>query len=194
MIEHKYESITGFLNYTPFYKEAVEKAKDGDLLVEIGCFLGKSTSFMATEIANSGKELTFHTMDLWEYDCYSQPEKDWFNGSPEKQLYHTPLGCFVANIDNVKEYVTSFRGDSKKIVENYEDDSIDFLFIDGDHSSEGFKKDLELWYPKVKHGGVFSGHDFDHPDIRFRVKEFFKEPIEELDQYQPWTLWRIIKK
>lgn len=192
-MEHTYEKITGFLNYTPFYKEAVENGKDGDLFVEIGCFIGKSTSYLATEIANSGKKIEFHTMDLWDYEMYSGPEKIWYDESPEKKLYDDPLECFKHNIENVKDYVWYFKGDSKKLVENYADNSIDFLFIDGDHSPDGFRKDLELWYPKIKNGCVFSGHDYDHPGIRGNVQEFFKEPIVDLDIYQPWTLWKVIK-
>ena len=192
-MEHKYKDITGFLNYEPFYKEAVENGKDGDLFVEIGCFIGKSTSYLATEIANSGKKIEFHTMDLWDYEMYSGPEKIWYDESPEKKLYDDPLKCFKHNIKNVKKYVQYFKGDSKKLVENYADNSIDFLFIDGDHSPDGFRKDLELWYPKIKNGCVFAGHDYDHPGIRGNVQEFFKESVEDLDIYQPWTLWKVIK-
>lgn len=193
-MEHTYQNITGFLNYTPFYKEAVINGKDGDLFVEIGCFIGKSTNFLATEIANSGKKIEFHTMDLWDYEMYSEPEKIWFDRSPERQKFETPIECFEYNIKNIKQYVKYFKGDSKKLVENYVDNSIDFLFIDGDHSPDGFRKDLELWYPKVKNGGVFSGHDYEHPGIRGNVQEFFKEPIEDLNQYIPWNLWKVVKE
>lgn len=39
-------------------------------------------------------------------------------------------------------------------------DNLDFIYIDGDHSYEGVKKDIELYWPKVRKGGVFGGHDF----------------------------------
>lgn len=192
-MKHFFEEITGFLNYKEFYQEAVKSAQDRALFVEIGCFLGKSTSFMGVEIANCNKRIEFHTIDLFDYEMYSEPEKIWYNNSKECKKFKTPFEIFKNNIKPVSSYVNHFKGDSKKLVENYEDNSIDFLFIDGDHSAEGFKKDLELWYPKVKDGGVFAGHDYDHPDIRANVKEFFKEDIEDLDVYQPWTLWKVTK-
>jgi cephalosporin hydroxylase len=43
---------------------------------------------------------------------------------------------------------------------------VDFLFIDGDHSYEGVKRDFELWSPLVRSGGIIAFHDMkpDHPD------------------------------
>jgi cephalosporin hydroxylase len=43
---------------------------------------------------------------------------------------------------------------------------VDFLFIDGDHSFEGVKRDFELWSPLVRSGGLIALHDMkpDHPD------------------------------
>jgi hypothetical protein len=193
-LEHFCENITGFLNYKPFYEQTVRNAKCGDLFVEIGCFLGKSTSFMAVEIANSGKKIEFHTMDLFDYNLYSGPEKIWYDNSAEVKRIKDPFEIFKENIKSVKDYVKSFKGDSKNLVENYKDESIDFIFIDGDHSAKGFRKDLELWYPKVKKGGVFSGHDYEHPEIRPEVQKFFKEEIEDLNQYIPWNLWKVIKE
>ena len=38
--------------------------------------------------------------------------------------------------------------------------SADFVFIDGDHSYEGCRADIEAWWPRVKAGGVLSGHDY----------------------------------
>ena len=38
-------------------------------------------------------------------------------------------------------------------------DTLDFVYIDGDHSYEAVKRDLEMWYPKIRKGGVLCGHD-----------------------------------
>jgi len=39
-------------------------------------------------------------------------------------------------------------------------DNLDFVYIDGNHDYEFVKKDIELYYPKVKKNGVIGGHDF----------------------------------
>lgn len=54
---------------------------------------------------------------------------------------------------------------------------LDMVYLDADHSYEGYKEDLNLWWNKVKAGGVFSGRDYghqSHPGVTQAVDEFFK--------------------
>ena len=44
-------------------------------------------------------------------------------------------------------------------------DDIDFIYIDGNHEYTYVKNDLELYYKKVKRGGVMGGHDFNSKNI-----------------------------
>lgn len=44
-----------------------------------------------------------------------------------------------------------------------EDGSLDIVFIDGDHTYEGCKADIEAWFPKIRDGGWIAGHDYAHP-------------------------------
>lgn len=46
-----------------------------------------------------------------------------------------------------------------KAKEIFDNKQIDFLFIDGDHSYNGVKKDYEMYSPLVKPGGIISFHD-----------------------------------
>jgi len=52
------------------------------------------------------------------------------------------------------------KGFSKDVSETFSDDSLDFVYIDAAHSEKSCFEDLCLWWPKVKVGGVFSGHDY----------------------------------
>jgi predicted O-methyltransferase YrrM len=40
-------------------------------------------------------------------------------------------------------------------------DDLDFVYIDGNHNYEFVKKDVELYYPKIKEGGILGGHNFE---------------------------------
>jgi len=58
------------------------------------------------------------------------------------------------------------------------DNSLDFLYIDADHSYEGTKTDINAWYPKVRVGGVVAGHDYKNRAY-CRVKKYIDEFIKE---------------
>lgn len=52
---------------------------------------------------------------------------------------------------------------------------LDLVFIDGDHSFEGCRADLETWWPHVKNGGMILVHDADtesFPGVKLAIHEF----------------------
>jgi predicted O-methyltransferase YrrM len=57
---------------------------------------------------------------------------------------------------------------------------VDFLFIDGDHSYEGAKRDFELWSPLVRSGGLVAFHD-TKPDAPFGTPRLFAELRERFE-------------
>ena len=66
----------------------------------------------------------------------------------------------------------------EKVREVLGEKEIDFLFIDGDHSYEGVKKDFEMYGALVRKGGMIAFHDivpFDEPSIDGGVSRFWKE-------------------
>lgn len=78
-------------------------------------------------------------------------------------------------------------------VSNIADESLDFCYIDGDHSYEGVKRDIELYYPKLKWGGVLGGHDFSGTFLGVirAVLEF--ESMNDLCVCTSLTDWWAIK-
>ena len=66
-----------------------------------------------------------------------------------------------------------YQGDSVEIAQDFKN-KIDVLFIDGDHSYAGCKRDIEVWYPHMKEGGVMLFHDGDEssPGVVRAVAEF----------------------
>jgi len=53
------------------------------------------------------------------------------------------------------------RMNSEKASEIIAPESLDLIFLDAQHEYEGIKKDIECWLPKVKKGGIISGHDYN---------------------------------
>ena len=52
------------------------------------------------------------------------------------------------------------RSESADAAHLLKDVGLDFVYIDATHSYEAVKRDIELWWPLVKRGGVLAGHDY----------------------------------
>lgn len=64
----------------------------------------------------------------------------------------------------VRDYpqAVMIRDYSVKAADQIQDESLDWVFIDANHAFDAVTADLNAWFPKVKRGGLFSGHDFQH--------------------------------
>lgn len=115
-------------------------------------------------------------------------------------------------IQNLSQYKESelIREYSNVAAFGFKDASLDFIFIDGDHTYEGVMNDLTLWWPKLKVGGIMSGHDYwdmemdcgDNIISTFKVKsavdDFAKEhnvkvqTVKE-ESLEDWYSWFFLK-
>lgn len=73
------------------------------------------------------------------------------------------------------------------------EDNLDFVYLDGNHRYEYIKKDIELYYPKVKSGGMLAGHDYknNEPGVILAVKESLTELGIETFRQSNWDWWII---
>ena len=67
-------------------------------------------------------------------------------------------------------------------------ENVDFVYIDGNHRYEYVKKDIELYWPKIKIGGVLAGHDFKSGEdgVRKAVKEYFGGRYTHIERSWDW--------
>ncbi|MGC8981860.1 MAG: class I SAM-dependent methyltransferase [Minisyncoccia bacterium] len=106
------------------------------------------------------------------------PEEPFGGGYPEWKI---PIYQAFKK-ENQKLYL--IREDShkqetlEKVKEILNGNQLDFLFIDGDHSYEGVKKDFEMYSPLVKKGGIIAFHDITPkgiPELTGGVPKFWQE-------------------
>lgn len=71
--------------------------------------------------------------------------------------------------------VIFFEEDSNEASKKIKDSELDFVFLDSYTSYEQVCNDLRVWYPKVKKGGLFSGHDYHHFDVKRAIYYFTDE-------------------
>ena len=78
------------------------------------------------------------------------------------------------------------RGDSSSVGKNYPGGEISLLFIDGDHTYEGCKKDINAWLPHLKKGGQIFFHDCDEssPGVVQAVSELVTNSKFKVDKFE----------
>lgn len=137
--------------------------------VEIGVFQG-------THAKNIIKTLNVETLYL--VDPYETYVDSWgFQSSEELE------NAFFTARRRLKPHwnkVVWVKKKAEEAVENVPDD-LDFVYIDGNHNYDSVKRDVELYYLKVKVGGILGGHNFEtnHMGVVKAVIEFtVKEGLE----------------
>jgi hypothetical protein len=133
------------------------KQSDG-AIVEIGSWKGYSTIWLAKGSLAGNKN------KVYAIDPHT-------GAAIHKQMYGTvdTFGDFIKNIKDleVDSIVTPLRMTSENAVKEWKDINISLLWIDGDHMLPD--KDLEMWFPYVKYGGVIALHDTTTWEVPNRV-------------------------
>lgn len=127
-------------------------------IVEIGSFKGKSTICLGKALVQK-KQCKIYAIDPHDSNSHCSTFAD-----------------FQTNIKNnrLEKVVIPLVKTSQEAAHEFNDQSLDMIFIDGDHSYEAVKQDIELWLPKLKTGGIIAFHDsfgFGFPGTRKAVHE-----------------------
>jgi len=174
-MEHYYKTVTGWAAFADLYVWAVQhhaKADRPNNFVEVGSWLGRSAALMGVEIINSKKDIEFYCIDPW-----IDGGPDLRNTKHYKQLTRPPFELFTENTRPVAHVITPLQGMSVEMAAHFEDGTVDFLMLDGDHSYEAVKADIEAWMPKMRKGGIISGDDYLWPGVKKAVQERWTEGV-----------------
>jgi len=173
-MNHFYHFIPGWFNYQKLYSHAVNYFPTNSHFVEIGSFKGCSSSYMAVEIINSGKSIQFDCVDTWEGSWEHQAGQPF---EDPNVVAGNLFEVFESNMSLVAGHYRAIRLPSVEAANLYPDNSLDFVFIDGDHEYDSVRADVTAWLPKIKEGGVIAGHDFEYTPVNTAIKEIFNEFI-----------------
>lgn len=132
-------------------------------IVEIGSFEGLGTNILYSNLCEKNKKSVIYCIDHWE-DKYTNNENfqdldNYFIGQFER---------FNQNTENFKDFLILLRGYSDDMIKKLEDNTIDFVLIDGDHSPEQVYKDAVNIFPKMKKNGLilFDDYWWEHKNIK----------------------------
>jgi hypothetical protein len=147
-----------WFTYSEFYSFIA--SKKFNVLVELGVWKGHSISYLADKCRSY--QPAIYAVDLWNkvysfslQGGYSKPETKDAQIPIIYDLYQENL-----KLTNTRHLITDIKCCSWEAAAQFEDHSVDFVFIDADHSYESTLKDIQAWLPKIKDGGILAGHDY----------------------------------
>lgn len=144
--------------------------------LEFGAELGVQSGYLFFHLLDTHPNLILFGVDSWignNQEAYAKMKKE------------------------VNEKVVDYKNGmimnmtTNQAAEKTPDDSLDFVFIDADHSYPSCKIDMEKWLPKVKVGGYIIGHDCKIPSVKRAIEEVFGKKGYETDVDQVWYVKKV---
>jgi hypothetical protein len=131
--------------------------------VEIGVWAGD----LSAAILCAVRPARLHLLDPWAFADEEGYEQAWYGGAragSQEQMDAVYKGVkerFAAEIED--GVVVVHRSTSAEAAARFEDASLDWVYVDGNHLYDYVWTDLELFAPKVKPGGLLAGDDYGAP-------------------------------
>ena len=136
----------------------------------IGVEVGTNAGINACEVIKGWKEVS----KLWCIDYY--PTYSDFRFKEDQEIaINSALLNFVG-----EPKIHLMIDKSAEAAKKFEDESLDFVYIDANHSYEFVKEDIAAWLPKVKKGGIIGGHDYDWSDPEHNEEFAVKKAVDEM--------------
>ena len=126
----------------------VKELKTGDKYLEIGTDFGKSA---ASAIWQSPEGIKFYFCDIVDaVEQFLHPTRKL----TRREFFEQE------GLDTIGEFILM---DSKELAKIWDKGELAMIFVDGNHSYESVKVDIELWWPHLKSDGWMLFHDYDDP-------------------------------
>jgi len=164
---------------------------------QVGAEIGVQAGDTSFQLAEGLPELKIlWCVDAWKY--YEDYEHDrvltdktggkW----PDQKLLDEARATFYRRLKEFRSrgiiYVLPMFSD--KAAQQIKNESLDFVFLDANHSYQYAKWDIVLWLPKVRPGGLVAGHDYNNPhNPRWGVTKAVDEKFNNVFTGSDFTWW-----
>ena len=138
-----------------------------DVIVELGTHYGVSFFAFCQAATDAGAEAELHAIDTWQGDEHS----GFYDESVFERFQNSARAFPSARIE-------LHRSTFLEALDEFEDDSVDLLHIDGLHTYEALKEDYESWLPKLAANGVVLLHDVS-PDSGYGSATYYAQHIAD---------------
>ncbi len=181
----RYIDIRGIISKTPRPTITILKKKYGNTGL-VGAEIGVRRGDNAQNILEELNIEKLYLIDIWDLIPTDKTEE----GHSLRHRDHINLQecyefSFKRNYHSAKDnynYILNKFKDNKKIeiikdfsnvaVEQFNDNSLDFVYIDANHSYKKVLEDISIWAKKVKTNGVIGGHDTHLVDVLQAVIDY----------------------
>ncbi len=132
-----------------------------------GCEVGVATGGHCLAILQNSNVEKLYAIDPYSPDYFIE-----FAAKGVLDLYFLHVQARLAQFGERSEMIRLSSMDAAKL---FQDNELDFVFIDADHTYEAAKEDIAAWYRKVRSGGIIGGDDYatTWPGVPKAVNEFF---------------------
>jgi len=160
--------------------------------VEIGCWKGRATC--AFKCQTSKDQFELYCVDPF---LGSSEHKDLLNGGSTRKEFEKNL-----KDRNLLDSVLVLEEYSSEAAKQFDDESLDIIFIDAEHDYDNVKLDILSWTPKLKSGGLILGHDYPEPDDKLggfeELTKAVNEEVRDSSKFQEFSwiygIWGARKK
>lgn len=128
-----------------------------ELGFEEGAEIGVERGLYSEVLCKANPKLWLHCIDPWSAGAYD-PQAAIHAVDTEQSKYDERYKECVERLKPYKAVID--RRGSLEAIKDFEDESLDFVYIDANHDFPNFINDLHNWKKKVRPGGIVSGHDY----------------------------------
>jgi predicted O-methyltransferase YrrM len=154
--------------------------------LELGIFGGRLMLPLALQIQDNHNGGVIYGLDPWTHRAalegeHDKADSDWWS----KVDFHRVIARFMGAIDNLGlvDIAIPIRGSSQAVHGIFPKESIDFLSIDGNHSELASMRDIALYYPRVRSGGLICLDDIHWTSNKAAVDrlDILCETVQDID-------------
>lgn len=133
----------------------------------VGAEVGVWKGDFSARILEVVRPARLHLIDPWAFEADARYGEAWYGGGIARSqaemdaVYESVRRRFADEI--AQGVVVVHRRPSADVGPEFEDESFDWVYIDGNHLYELVRRDLEIFGAKVRRGGLIAGDDYDVP-------------------------------
>ena len=155
--------------------------------IELGSYEGSTAEWIYLSLYKNPDNHTYDPhltcIDPWDTGC-NPLQEDKVDLARAEQVFDNRMAEYAKG-----NWFKKIKMKSEDAAQLIPDNSVDFVYIDGDHRKPQVMKDIMLYLPKIKQSGYIAGHDYCDV-VKEAVNEILGEPLKVFED----SSWVFAKK